>query len=146
MRRFRFSFEPVLRLRQRREEQAKIEFAALQRMALQEAARLEQLRTDQQRHEQYRVGIQSQVVDSGTLGDAERYQEALAHAISAQELRTSQAAAAAAAALEALRQRHLERELLQRLRERRLDLHRHEELQREQKVLDDAALLRRKDR
>src|SRR5437870_1562584 len=120
MRRFSFGLEPALRFRRHREEQAEVDLAAKQRVVVQEKARLEELLGELERYDLERERLQQERLDLGALIDAERFRAALVHGLQAQEERVEAAGAAAATCLATLRQCRQEREVLERLRERRL--------------------------
>lgn len=142
MRRFRFTLDPVLRLRRRLVEHAQLELAEQQRRLERETAEQERARAALHDFHLHRAGLQRDAVDIQVLCEADRYAEALAHALLLRQQRVQQAAAAVKACLEELQQRRIERESLERLRERRLDEHRQEEQRVEQQALDEAAVLR----
>ena len=142
MRRFRFALDPVLRLRRRLVEHAQIELAEHQRRLEREKAEQERAQSALRDFQQHRAGLQQQAVEIHALREADRYAEALAEALILQQQRVQQAAGAFEACLAELQQRRIERESLERLRERRLDDHRQEEQRDEQKSLDEVAILR----
>ncbi len=142
MRRFHFSLEPVLRLRQRLEEQALVELALRQRQLEREQAELEKSVRVHQAFETDRAALQRQPVEISVLVDADRYGQALARAVSQQQERARSAAIAVEEGLQALQQRRIERETIDRLRERRWREHREQELRDEQQALDEISVLR----
>jgi flagellar FliJ protein len=142
MRRFRFNLDPVLRLRRRLEEQAQIDLAERRRALEREKSEEERARSALQRFHLHRAGLQRHAVDVGALREADRYAEALAHALLLRQRRVQRAAAGVEAGLEALQRRRVERETLERLRVRRLTEHGADEQRAEQQTLDEAAVLR----
>jgi flagellar FliJ protein len=142
MRRFRFSLDPVLRLRRRLEEQAQVELAQQQRRLEREKAELEQALQAHQAFEAYRTTLQRDSVEIPALVEADRYVQSLAELIGQRRQRVQEAAAAVESGLQSLQQRRLERETLDRLRELRLAEHQEKELRAEQQSLDEVSVLR----
>jgi flagellar export protein FliJ len=142
MRRFEFSLEPVLQLRRHREERAQLDLAAQQSLLAREQAQLAELYLERQRHDHFRALLQQSEMDVRALVDTDRYAEALDRTLLLQEERVAAVEAAVVECLEALRHRHMERDALQRLRERQLETHREEGLRLEQQSLDESFLLR----
>jgi flagellar FliJ protein len=142
MKRFQFTLDPALRLRRRREEEAQVALAERQRSLVREEAQLAELRRDLRRHEQARADLQRRALDVSALVDADRYGDALYRALLLQEERVHAAAEAVEAARAQLHRCRVDRETLERLRERRLEDHRREALREEQEALDEAFVLR----
>src|SRR6266568_8355663 len=142
MRKFRFTLDPVLRLRRRLEEQAQIDLAGKQRCLERERCEEERARSALQRFHLHRAGLQRDPVDIRVLRAADRYAEALAHTLLLRQQRVRRAAAAVDAGLAELLQRRVERESLEHLRKRRLAAHNAEAERVEQQFLDEAAVLR----
>jgi flagellar export protein FliJ len=142
MHRFRFSLEPVLRLRRRQEEEAQVELARQQRRLERQKAELEQAVAALQAFETYRAALQRDAVQIAVLVEADQYGQALAETLSRRQQSVREAAAVVEAALQALHQQRVQRETLERLRERRRTEHREEELRAEQQSLDELSVLR----
>src|SRR5260370_42680463 len=94
MRKFRFTLDPVLRLRRRLEEQAQIDLAGKQRCLERERLEQERARSALQRFQLHRAGLQLAAVDIRALREADRYAEALSHALLVRQQRVRRAAAA----------------------------------------------------
>jgi flagellar protein FliJ len=142
MRRFVFRLEQALTLRRRLEEQAQVALAESERRREHEHAQLVELHRERERHETCRAGLQREALDITVLVDADRYAEALARTLQAQEQRLHVAHAAVDATREALQQRYRDREAMERLRARQFEEYRQETLRAEQAALDEAFVLR----
>ena len=147
MRKFRFTLDPVLRLRRRLEEQAQIDLAGKQRCLERERWEEGRARSALQRFHLHRAGLQrppasGYPVDIRVLRAADRYAEALAHTLLLRQQSVRRAAADVDAGLAELLQRRVERESLEHLRKRRLAAHNAERERVEQQLLDEAAVLR----
>lgn len=146
MRRFRFPLDPALQLRSRLEEQAQVELAeSRRRLELRQEA-LREIERQLQRHASVRSDLQQSQIDALTLAALDPYQQELERTLALARAALQEAEAAMERAREALHQRRVDREVLERLRERRRAEHRHQELQEEQRSLDEVGVMRwRKD-
>jgi flagellar protein FliJ len=142
MRRFRFSLDPVLRLRGQLEEQAQLDLAASRRRLEQEQAAL--LETERQLHlyERLRAQLQQAPLSPSALCAADPYREELERAREDRRAAVREAEDTVARSLQTLRQRRVDREILDRLRERRHLEHQGVALREEQQSLDETAVLR----
>jgi flagellar FliJ protein len=144
MRRFHFRLEPVLRLRQQLEEQARSALSEAQRHHRSELAREDELRGALQSHGRARAALQRHPsVDLAAVMDADRYAQALRQAIDAQAARVAEASIAVEECRQEFLRRQLDRDALERLRERRQAEHHRDALRAEQQLLDETCLPRR---
>jgi flagellar FliJ protein len=142
MQRFRFSLDPVLSHRKRREQEAQMELARQHRALEREEAAARALQLELRRHEEHRARQQVGAIDIRELLQAQEHTDALTRALTCQQERIAAAARAVETARGELHRRRVDRESLERLRERRLAEHQAEALRIEQQFLDEAAVLR----
>jgi len=146
MRRFRFPLDPVLRLRGQLEEQAQVELAETRRRLEQQKSALEEIDRRLERHDRVRAELLQSRINPGILAAADPYREELERASETNRAALREAHEIVERSLETLHQRRVDREVLDRLRGRRRAEHRDQELQEEQRSLDETAILRwRKD-
>lgn len=142
MKRFQFKLQPALELRRRQEEAAAAALAEKQRLLQREQAQLTEFREEMRRHQDYRGSLQRSGVAIQDLVDADQYATALMRSLIMQQEKAAAAGRAVDAALDALKERRVDRETLEKLRERRAEEHTHEMLRQEQAALDEGTVLR----
>jgi flagellar FliJ protein len=142
MRRFHFPLDPALRVRSQLEEQAQIELAETRRRLERQRAALDEILRQMVHHDRHRAQWQQSQVDPRALTAADPYRQELELDLAAARAASVELEAAVDRCLLELHRRRVDREMLDRLRERRRAEHREQELQEEQKSLDEVAVLR----
>jgi len=142
MRRFRFPLDPALQLRNRLEEQAQMELAESRRRLELQQQGLEEIERQLDHQNRLRSGMQQSSVDLASLAALDPYQEELERAGEIACAAVRAAEEAVERSLAALQQRRVDREALERLRDRRRAEHRQAELGEEQRAMDEAGVLR----
>jgi flagellar export protein FliJ len=142
MRRFRFPLDPALRLRTQLEEQAEMKLAESHRRLQQSRAAVEEIERQIQLHDRLRCQWQLAQIDPGALSAVDPYRQERERAREAGQAALREAQETVERCLLEYCQRRMDRETLDRLRERRRAEHREQALQDEQKSLDEAAVLR----
>jgi flagellar protein FliJ len=138
--RFRFRLEPVLRLRQRREEERQRELAAAQRLVLEEEDRIRRLAEEKDREQDEVVRLYGEHADFGRILPIHRH----LNIVNIRRGFSEQALAGRAQEMEARREVFLEarkkRRALDLLKERRAAEHRAEENAAETRYLNEIAV------
>jgi len=142
MRRFRFTLDPALRLRQQLEEQAQLALASQQRRLEQEQTTEAELRLALSNHQSRRTELQRQAIEIHALTAADRYSETLLRSLAEQEERVRAAALAVESCRATLKAKRMDREALEQLREKRLAEHIAEAQRGEQREMDETSVLR----
>lgn len=132
---FKFRLERVLNVRELQEEQAKFKWAAEEQLAQEERVKLEQLREKARQIKQFGYEHQEIAVRQAMYA----YLEVLSGKIEDQKQRVQEQEQAAALAKEAWFKARQETEKVSILREQQYAAFVREELQKEQKMLDDMA-------
>lgn len=142
MRRFRFQLDPLLRLRQVREEEAEIALARAHERLREAIERERAIEADLHQRRRLRAAVSTGALDMVQLQAAVTDEESLESALGQSEERKAEAETEIGAALNCLTECRRSREALDQLRERRLSEHRHGLQAEEQQAMDESAIVR----